>query len=490
MAKKRIKQKNTKSNKKINKIINKKSETNSAYASMCTIAPVITDKKIFEVIHQKVEIHQKKMEYKPTDKLIFIVLGIISGCDVIFDLNRKLRVDRPLLKAFGYQKCADQSVIQDTLNAVTEDNVLQMESALKAIWDENNLTVPILENAKIEGRIETIDIDLSGMPASKKAECSTKGYFAGEKNIHGRQLSRIVFPKTQEIISESLYPGNKTSCKAFKPMVEKMERILNLTDKSQRGLIRLRLDAGFGTDENINYALCRGYHLLVKMYSGKRAKKLADSVKEWVDISPSSDNNSRQVGWVTEPYRYSKKTKQLAIRTMKDKKYQYSVIVTTYMDADIQTTIDDYDGRSGVPESSFCQDNQGLGNKNRRKRGFDAQRMLMLLTQLAHNLIRWIQKWMITAVEQSLEEQSLPETSDGIISTDKSSPEKAIKTLKEFGMKRFVRQILCLTGKVKIKEGKVLSIVINPLYPLVRRIIIAFKALLKPYGIMVSLDEI
>ena len=28
---------------------------------------------------------------------------------------------------------------------------------------------------------------------------------------------------------------------------------------------------------------------------------------------------------------------------MKDKKYQYSVIVTTYMDADIQPTIDDYD---------------------------------------------------------------------------------------------------------------------------------------------------
>ena len=57
-------------------------------------------------------------------------------------------------------------------------------------------------------------------------------------------------------------------------------------------------------------------------------------------------------------------------------------------------------------------------------------------------------------------------------------------------MKRFVCQILCLTGKVKMKAGKVLSVIINPLYPLVRRIIIAFKALLKPYGISVSLDEI
>jgi hypothetical protein len=362
-----------------------------------------------------------------------------------------------------------------------------MESALKAIWDENNLTIPILENARIEGRIETIDIDLSGMPSSKKAECSTKGYFPEEKNIYGRQLARIVFPKTQEIISESLYRGNKTSCKAFKPMVEKMERILDLTDKSRRKLIRLRLDACFGTDENVNYALWKGYQLLTKMYSGKRAKSLSKLVNEWVDISPGSCGNTRQAGWVTKPHRYSKKTKQLAIRTLKDGKYQYSIIVTTDMASDIQTIIDDYDDRSGVPESSFCQDNQGLGNRKRRKRGFEAQQMVMLLTQLAHNLIRWIQKWMTSSLEQS--------DSDMSDAKEESSPcqtlsEKAIKTLNEFGMKRFVRQILCLTGKVKMKDGKVLSVIINPLYPLVSRIIIAFRALLKPYGISVSLDEI
>ena len=270
-------------------------------------------------------------------------------------------------------------------------------------------------------------------------------------------------------------------------MIEKMERILNLTDKSQRRLIRLRLDAGFGTDENVNYALWKGYQLMTKMYSGKRAKVLANSVKEWIDISPGSDNISRQSGWVTQPHRYSTKTKQLAIRKLKDKKYQYSVIVTTDMDSDIQTTIDDYDGRSGVPESSFCQDNQGLGNKKRRKREFAAQQMLMLLTQLAHNLIRWIQKWMTSALEQSEPDKSEAEEES---SSCKSHSEKAIKTLNEFGMNRFVRQILCLTGKVKMKDGKVVGVIINPLYPLVSRIIIAFKALLKPYGISVSLDEI
>jgi len=490
MAKKRIKRKRKKSKEKI--------QANRSYASLCALAPVITDKKIFDPIHERVQIPQKEVFYSPTDKLVFVVLGVVSGCQAVFDLNQNLRVDRPLLRAFGYEKCADQSVIQATLNAATEENVQQLEDALKAIWDENNLTVSLLEKARREGRVETIDMDLAGMPASKKAEGAEKGYFAGKRNIYGRQLARVLVPETQEIVAESLYPGNRLSCKVFKDMVKKMERILPLETKAQRRLIRLRLDAGFGTDENINFALWRGYRLLVKMYSGNRAKVLAKSVQEWVDISPGIDNTPRQAGWVINPHRYGGKTKQLAIRTPKKKGdgYKHSVLVTTDMDADIHSTVTDYDGRSGIPESTFCQDNQGLGMRKRRKRSFVAQQMLTLLNQLAHNLIRWMQNWLMTAVEGSTIEQSVaksPSSDDKSEHSSDSVPQDVdpvVKTLNGFGMKRFVRQILSLSGRVVMKKGKVLQVILNPLYPLINRIIAAFKALLKPYGITVSLDEI
>jgi len=65
-----------------------------------------------------------------------------------------------------------------------------------------------------------------------------------------------------------------------------------------------------------------------------------------------------------------------------------------------------------------------------------------------------------------------------------------VKTLNGLGMKRFVRQILSVSGRVVMKKGKVLQIILNPLYPLINRIRTAFVALLKPYGITVSLDEI
>ena len=131
MAKKRIRRKRKK--------INRKIRENSSYASLCAISELINSRGIFESIHQQVKIPQKKVDYSPTDKLVFMVVGIMSGCEVVFDVNRQLRVDQTLLRAFGYDSCADQSGIQRTLDAATEENVVQLESVLKTIWANHNI---------------------------------------------------------------------------------------------------------------------------------------------------------------------------------------------------------------------------------------------------------------------------------------------------------------------------------------------------------------
>lgn len=38
----------------------------------------------------------------------------------------------------------------------------------------------------------------------------------------------------------------------------------------------------------------------------------------------------------------------------------------------MDSLLHDYDARSGAPESSFCQDNQGLAQRKRRKKNFVA----------------------------------------------------------------------------------------------------------------------
>ena len=102
----------------------------------------------------------------------------------------------------------------------------------------------------------------------------------------------------------------------------------------------------------------------------------------------------------------------------------------------------------------------------------------------------------MTAVEQSAVEQSAAESTSSDDDWDHPgdlAPENAdlvVKTLNGLGMKRFVHQILSVSGRVTMKKGKVFQVILNPLYPLINRIRTALVALLKPYGITVSLDEI
>lgn len=480
------------------KPLSRKQTGHSEHAPLAALAPVISQKQIFSAIHSHVAIAQRRRDYRPSDKLVFVVLGIISGAETINDINHTLRVDAPLLGAFGYDSCAEQSVIQQTLNAATAENVVQLESALEQIWRQENQSASVLESAAREQTIVTVDLDLSGMPASAKAEGSTKGYFAGKRNTYGRQLARVVVPKTQEIVTESLYPGNTLSCQVFKEMVIKMEQRLGLQTtshhghflRSQRAWIRLRLDGGFGTDANINYALWRGYHILAKIYSGKRAKKLAQSVVQWVEMPTAGQKaknqpSTRAVGWVTTPHRYGRRTRQLAIRTPNPKRegrFCYRVLVTTDMNADIADVVKDYDQRGGVPENSFCQSNQGLAHRKRRKRGFVAQQMLLLLSQLAHNLILWLKGWMI----QTLQQQTVAQTD---LDSHDQIPIAAIKTIDGYGIKRFVRQFLALSGTIIIRRNQVKRLILSRRYPMIQRIAVALVALLTPYGVSVSVGK-
>jgi hypothetical protein len=162
----------------------RKETQHSSHASLAGLAPVIKSKQIFEPIHEHVKIEQKQVLYCPTDKLVFVVLGILAEAEYICDINTKLRPDKPLLTAFGYEGCADQSVIQDTLDVCQVENALQLEVALGQIFAEHNRSQALLFDALMESRQVTIDLDLSGLPASKNAEGSSKGYFSKRRGTY------------------------------------------------------------------------------------------------------------------------------------------------------------------------------------------------------------------------------------------------------------------------------------------------------------------
>ena len=243
-----------------------------------------------------------------------------------------------------------------------------------------------------------LEVDLTGLRASKSAEGSTKGYFSGEKNATGRQLVRASAPLYGEVPFCKLHPGNTGSCGVLKGTIYELERVLKSTP-GKRSRTLIRLDGGFGTDENLEWLCLRGYHFVVKGYGGGRAKKLAKSVAEeaW-DEGPTAGQPLAVLAREEAP-RYSRQSKTVVRRWSDGKGKAYSdYLITTLTELSASEMAKLYDRRGGM-ESDIKGDKRGLGIEQRRKKSFCAQEALALLAQLAHNLLAWFKGWLLGGTE-------------------------------------------------------------------------------------------
>jgi hypothetical protein len=104
------------------------SKTQTAFGPLCLLGYYLIEEGVLEPLCG-VRIDQKTVEHSPTQKLIDALVGILSGCKALYETNARVRPDLPLGRAFGRERVADQSTIQRTLNAFTEQNVRQLRQA-------------------------------------------------------------------------------------------------------------------------------------------------------------------------------------------------------------------------------------------------------------------------------------------------------------------------------------------------------------------------
>jgi len=356
--------------------------------------------KIWETVERHVTVIQKVRKHKPVEKLLDAFMNILAGGRGLVEVNTRIRPDKVLQQAFGRDDCADQSVISTTLNRCDQETVGQMQQALNEIIQANSQSA----QHNYQAQPLLLDVDMSGMPAGRQGEGVSKGYFSGQKNQRGRQLGRVLATLYDEIVVDRLYSGKRQLEGSLQELVQAAADVLALTQQ-QIARVILRVDAGGGTDPNINWMLQAGYQVLAKVKSWKRALKLALSVTVWY---PDPKVPGREVGWVEAPFAYARPTRQLALRTRKkDGQWSYHVLVFTLSNDQLFwlarlpvlnnpapeqvlfAALYAYDLRGGGAETSNKGSKQGLGLTKRNKRLFSAQEMLVLLAQLAYNLITW-----------------------------------------------------------------------------------------------------
>ena len=297
---------------------------------------VPTARGIFDIVRRGVQIAQKTVKDSPQDKLIDILMTLLSGAQSLVQLNTLLRSDPALQQSVGRQRCSEQSVAQQTLDAATCENVDQMQQVLTTLFRQHSQAAS--HSYRSDWLI--LDVDLTGMPCGKKAEKSTKGYFGQHRSRRGRKPRRVLASQYGEIVVDALYPGNTLLLGALPSLIEMAEQVLASTPFKRKHTI-IRLDAGGGSVASLNSLLSRGYAVVGKDYSAQRVSRLVKSVTQWVE---DPDQPGRQVGWVREEsLEYVRPVRRLAVRCKSAKgRWQYAVLLFAGLsDQDILTLMEE-----------------------------------------------------------------------------------------------------------------------------------------------------
>ena len=153
-------------------------QSHTHYAPLALLGYRLQQRDFFAPLRDQVHLKQKSVFYTPQEKLLTCLVSIMSGCHAICQINTRIRPDKALAQAWGLPCFAQQSLVADTLNSFTESNVQELHDAISNIYLREGQA--IRHNYEREGFL-IFDIDLTGLPASKHAEGSKKGYFSGKK---------------------------------------------------------------------------------------------------------------------------------------------------------------------------------------------------------------------------------------------------------------------------------------------------------------------
>ena len=447
-------------------------------ASLAALGVKLQQLRLFEPIDRLVQIAQKTVKHSPTHKLYDGFISLLAGAHGMVEVNTRLRADPSLQAAFGRSACAEQSVVQQTLDACTSENVTQMEQAMNQIYRQHSRAF----HHDYQQDWQVLDVDLSGWLCGKQAAFASKGYFAlTQRNRRGRQLGRVLATRYQEVVVDRLFAGNRQLGGSLQELIQAAQVTLDLSE-AQRAQTLVRIDAGGGSVSNFNWLLEQGYHILGKACSAQQSRLLAKSVKEWVTDAQLPE---RQIGWVTqEALGFVRPVRRVAVRCLKPNgQWGIGVLICSLPSqailrligsplqgseedhALLQAVVALYDQRGGGIETSFKGDKQGLGLTKRNKKRFEAQQVLMLLGSLAHNVVVWAHDW--------LTEQ------------DEATP------VQQYGILRMVRDVFHVGGLLSFDaSGKVVKILLNQDAFLAHFILPSLCRLLLPLHVDVTLGKI
>ncbi len=431
----------------------------SSHASLCALGAYLRQIAFFGPLEARVHLKQKVVRYTPIQKVEMVFVALLAGAKAIAHTGTTLRVDPALQCAFELPGCADQSVLAETLNAAPEQDVAALRTTVEELFQLHSQAC----HHDFTRAFLVLDIDLSPLPTSRKAEGAERCYRGRCRSRTGRKLVRVRAGPYQETVWEAIRRGRTLEgLDLLKEAVSEAERVLGLagdddSTRAKRARTELRLDSSWGSTAALNWVLDRGYQVTTKFKSTGRVKKLVRPIQAW---EPTA-SPGREVAVVPAPVRLAKPTRQYAVRTPSKEQaagYHYAVLVTSRVELSMQAAVDRYDGRAAM-EAEIKSDKHGLGLGVLRKRQLAAQELLGLLGQLAHHVLIWARGWLADGAPR----------------------------LATLGIVRLVREVWAIPGRVTLVGAHVQRIRLSALHPRARDVCAGLRHLIPPSQTRVAL---
>lgn len=112
----------------------------------------------------------------PENALLTMFVSLLAGCRSVSQINTKIRPDLTLANAWGMPRFVEQSTVSRVLEQTQNEQIEQLRAGAEAIY----AWIGQAPHHHWESSL-VIDIDLTGLPCSAKAEGSSKGYFSEKK---------------------------------------------------------------------------------------------------------------------------------------------------------------------------------------------------------------------------------------------------------------------------------------------------------------------
>lgn len=144
---------------------------NTSFAPLCVLGHVLWEQNDLSILRNFDAIGMKTRDHTVGEKLMDAFLVILAGLPSLSLLNTKLRPDPMLAASWHRQAFAEQSMVSRTLDAFTPESLAVLQAASYSYWLEHTqLSTHDWRKALM------LDLDVTPLLASTKAEESTKGY--------------------------------------------------------------------------------------------------------------------------------------------------------------------------------------------------------------------------------------------------------------------------------------------------------------------------